>query len=627
MRNLFIALALLATLASPAFAATGQLNPSYGTNGVQAFPAYLHASFFVTADDKITYLDGYDEAVARLTAAGPLDSSFGTNGVASNSTCIYPASVAVFADGSYATVGVESSGLYCVTRNLYNGSLDTAFGTGGIATYPDRANGREETTLGVQAGTGRLVSVSPVDDFSGGGLEVAGFNATGADPGYNAGSIAVGVPVCDDVLPTPLMSGDVLVSGRSAIGSGEGGCPAGVNAFILRLTPDGLLDTSFGNNGLVSFPGYFAQACGTASTDTYVQRLVPLPGGGFLALYYEQSPSTACGTDHELLYAFQANGTLNTSFAASGVLDLGDQLSTIDLELEPDQKLLLLRSSVDSLPTETDYELERLSSAGVPDTSFGPGGSVDVTSVVQPYEPEVTTQLLQIGGGLAFLADFQGSSGSGNDLFQIQMPSFNLQPAALAFTASTGVPAGSTQTSGAVTVSGLDAGVYVPVYVSGGMMSIDGAGFSTNPGWVGNGDTISLQVTASSTASATVTAQVTAGGLIPNWLNPNLAIGATTTGSYSVTTQASGSSSSSSSSSGSSSSSSSSGGSSGSSSSSSGGSSSSSSSSSSGSGGSGSSSSSSSGGSAQGGSGGGGSFDWIALAGIGLAALRKRRVI
>lgn len=103
---------------------------------------------------------------------------------------------------------------------------------------------------------------------------------------------------------------------------------------IFRLLPDGNLDTSFGNGGLVNTvvpPSYFDDGLASCMSDGRILVVRRVPGSG--------------ADSNVQLLRLNANGTLDTSFASSGVLTvdfdqhasgLGDLEFPLGLNLEAD---------------------------------------------------------------------------------------------------------------------------------------------------------------------------------------------------------------------------------------------------------------------------------------------------
>jgi uncharacterized delta-60 repeat protein len=118
-----------------------------------------------------------DIGLERLTALGAPDSSFGTNGAVDTSTSSNDVvgSVAIQANGKVLVSGTQNS-TFLVARYNTDGSLDTAFGTNGIATTESGVGPRVDMALEPD---GRIVLASYTNAPGQVVLALARFLATG----------------------------------------------------------------------------------------------------------------------------------------------------------------------------------------------------------------------------------------------------------------------------------------------------------------------------------------------------------------------------------------------------------------------------------------------------------------
>ncbi len=93
--------------------------------------------------------------------------------------------------------------------------------------------------------------------------------------------------------------------------------------------------------------------------------------------------------------------------------------------------------------------------------------------------------------------------------FDITTVAARIVPDAFAFAPATNVALNSVQTAGPITVTGID--IAVPISVGGGAYSINGGTFTSAPGAISPGDTVSVQQTASAQFSTKTTAVLTIG--------------------------------------------------------------------------------------------------------------------
>lgn len=100
-------------------------------------------------------------------------------------------------------------------------------------------------------------------------------------------------------------------------------------------------------------------------------------------------------------------------------------------------------------------------------------------------------------------------------------------PAAFAFTDVTGGTVSTQYTSNAITVSGLAAGVSVPVAVSGGTYSKNGGAYTGSAGTATNGDTFAVRQTSSASNSTATNVVLTIGGVSDTYTVTTAAVGGT----------------------------------------------------------------------------------------------------
>lgn len=130
----------------------------------------------------------------------------------------------------------------------------------------------------------------------------------------------------------------------------------------------GELDTSFGNNGIVTtlFSNY--------SDDAYAMTLQP-DGKILLA---GSSYASNINNDDFTLVRYNTDGTLDSNFGSSGKVttNLTYRDSATTILLQPDGKILLAGEAYDNNTLESDIALVRYNANGSLDTSFGVNGKV-----------------------------------------------------------------------------------------------------------------------------------------------------------------------------------------------------------------------------------------------------------
>jgi uncharacterized delta-60 repeat protein len=369
-----IALATLAALAATSHAATGagSLDPTFGTGGKRLVDLQAGSGedigFGVVQPDGKLVSSGYlpkpggDDGtipVVRFLDNGAPDPSFGTGGVAvlaiDDSAYADSYGPALGADGRIFVVGgASSNGLYrCIVAALRpDGSYDPGFAEGGIFRYPAAGTkGNSCINIAVQS-DGKLLVLGNEDGFK--ANYVLRLTPAGAlDPTFGVGGVAA--------VPGTTLN---FVYGLSIAPNGAfylSGGPAsnGEPARIYRYTSAGVLDAAFGNGGAYVLP----------QTNTFLHSIKALADGSAIASGYH-------GSKHFVL-KIDATGTPVAGFGANGVTEftLGGGYSAVALEIQRDGKILVgVRHR--ELSGTWRFAVVRLTAAGLFDATYGNGGIV-----------------------------------------------------------------------------------------------------------------------------------------------------------------------------------------------------------------------------------------------------------
>ena len=378
-RSLCLGVALVLLAAAPVLADPGDLDPTFGGDGVVeivAPPIPVHTlrggdlaadangALWVVASDQHSYSGLEASAViTRLRSNGSLDHDFGDAGQVvwrfrdTGENPVTRAGDPVAINGGVQVSGIWSDGLdgdatRFVARFRANGRLDRGFGRQGVLSYrPKRFNGGLVAT----AADGAFWTC----DYVGKKLSIWAHRPDGdTDPGFGeAGRTTVRVP------GSPAYQG-VAVCAATTDGGVLVGSLGGYQAQVFRgtkFTADGTLDPTYGDDGrsVVRSPeGVRLNAAavradgsvrfvGTRSGEPAVlalgpdgERDVEFGGGDGLVVLAIPGLPTAIG--------------MSISLAANGVVALTGTASG-----DPDQ-----------LPF-----VSRVSAAGVLDTGFGDGGA------------------------------------------------------------------------------------------------------------------------------------------------------------------------------------------------------------------------------------------------------------
>lgn len=350
----------LALVIGRARANPGDLDPTWGDGGVARFAFtendHIMSTGQLDPDDRavlVGWVDGYPGAfgVARLRADGSLDTSFGTDGRVMTRFSANPElpnsawSVSSRLSGGYLVAGEICDVDYVVCEWVSaayraDGTLDPAFGGGdgwitttvagadGVYAWPPRNITQPDGKILV----GGIV-VQPDGDID---LAVRRHNLDGSlDAIYGDAGIAV---YDFDGLGNYVEDMSLLPDGKLLIAGGTGEVIDPFNytldsAFLLRLHPDGSIDGTFGDEGLVVWDGNgrgaTSESLGVSSGgDIFVAGGLGGPSGEVID----------CG-----VWRFNAVGNMDMNFGDGGqlVIDTGLDEICLSLALMADGRLAL----------------------------------------------------------------------------------------------------------------------------------------------------------------------------------------------------------------------------------------------------------------------------------------------
>lgn len=238
-------------------AAPGDLDPSFGTGGVVR--THIGAADSFDRSDAMV-LDGSGRAVvvgttstpigdselviARYLSDGSLDSSFGSGGVVKSSAG-YPHAVTLDADGKIVVAGQIDGESFntdvMVARFLASGAPDTSFGGGDGVVTTDFTGEFDSARAVAIDGSGRIVIAGGAPN-----ILLARYLANGdLDTSFGGGDGFVAETI-DELFGIFGGFRDLVIDGSGRIVAVGGGFVA------MRFLASGALDTSFGDEGMVS---------------------------------------------------------------------------------------------------------------------------------------------------------------------------------------------------------------------------------------------------------------------------------------------------------------------------------------------------------------------------------------
>jgi uncharacterized delta-60 repeat protein len=398
----------LSLLAGPALAATGDLDRSFGRDGLVTLDwggddlTQRGVDLALAPDGRIVVLglssgssSNYDFAFARLRGNGDLDSTFGSGGLRriERTGSEAPQRLALQADGKIVAVGTLISTWAQVMRLESTGTLDPGFGTSGVfnfnfsssATLDDVALQRDGKILiaggGAPFDAAIVMRLTPADGNPDPSFGSGGTSAVDLTGAQQAEAVAIQA------------DGKVLIAGYTTSTSPT-------RALVARFDTAGKVDPGFGTGGLTILASKF----GTSVSDAIVQ-----PDGKIVLATF--------GANGVTVARLNTDGTPDASFDDDGlaVLNFSFPAAPQSLALQADGKVLV---GAGATGLGNDFGLVgRLQPNGVPDATFHGSGKVQIPGirgaskvVIQP-----DGKILLVGGDATYsdaavVARLQGDS-------------------------------------------------------------------------------------------------------------------------------------------------------------------------------------------------------------------------
>lgn len=405
-------IALLLVGINQTLAASGDLDSSFGSGGKVTTPVGsgrdLAQAMALQTDGKIV-VAGYarnDFALVRYNPNGTLDATFGTGGkvITPIGTGVDEAyAIVIQPDGRIVAAGRAGSN-FAAARYNPDGSLDSTFGNGGKVITDVSDFGIAEA-VAVQ-NDGKIV-VAGWSGSSPARYVVVRYNVDGSlDQTFGSAGrvfVTVGTSGLGGLAHTLALQTDgrIIVAGDVSFDAGQ---TTPFKFSLVRLTAAGALDASFGSGGTVATE----IIAGGASRiyDVAVQ-----PDGKILASGCSTAPGS--GDSDTAVARYNANGSLDTSFGASGIAST--RVGTIASEgeaicLQVNGKIVVAGSSYSGGAAGNDFGVVRFNADGSLDVSFGNNGKV--ITPIGSRDDLVRDAVIQPDGKI-LLAGFVEDAGAG----------------------------------------------------------------------------------------------------------------------------------------------------------------------------------------------------------------------
>ena len=363
------AFAVAGVLAAGLSAARGDLDPTFGRGGKVTTDfggSEIGGAVAVQRDRRVVVAGGRSDSasddfvLARYTAKGVLDRSFDEDGKVATDFDGGPdwaSDVAIQRDGKIVAAGRslpgedESQGAeIALARYKPDGSLDPTFGEGGtvLTTFEDTAGA---SAVLIQA-DGKILA----GGNTGSGLEsdfaLARYLPDGElDPSFGDGGLVV-TPisgVTDWLLALAVQrDGKLVAAGYSYEALSRG------HIALARYSADGALDPGFDGDGMLVASSLPAGMVGNQLLLQRDGKLIVAGIGG--------------------VSRFNGDGSLDRSFGEGGRAQSG-RVQASTAAIQPDGKILVIGTASSGNPPTSDFGVARLRANGRLDTTYGRRGS------------------------------------------------------------------------------------------------------------------------------------------------------------------------------------------------------------------------------------------------------------
>src|SRR5215471_11968665 len=316
-------------------------------------------------------------------AAGDLDPTFGIGGMVTtdiNRSTDIANAVAVQADGKLVVVGQTyqnndyTTEDFVVARYNTDGTLDNTFGSRGRVRTDFPGLAAVPSAVVIQA-DGKIVVAGgafPLFTFAG-NFEVVRYNPNGSlDRSFgNGGIVTTTFPEGSYAFDVALQPDGKIIAAGTVFVDFIPGEPSNTDFALARYNPDGTPDATFGNGGQVTTDFF-------GNEDDAFSVLIQ-PDGKIVAVGSANNPAS--------YYDFAAvrylsNGTTDTTFGVAGKVstDFGDQNfdRARSAALQPDGRIVAAGFAISQNGVVQNFAVARYTSSGVLDTTFSRDGITQI---------------------------------------------------------------------------------------------------------------------------------------------------------------------------------------------------------------------------------------------------------
>ena len=316
-------------------------------------------------------------------------------------------------DGKIVVAGWGNNGAnddLLVVRFSRDGFLDTSFGAGGFVRYNASGDGNDRALGVALQSDGRILvtGYATVKDRPKRDVIVLRLNTDGGfDATFGSGGIFVYNGAGDG---TDIGFGVAVQQDGKILIAGESGSATSQDGLVLRLMPDGSLDSAFADNGRFVFNG----------TGNDLDRFfgARLQADGKIVAF---GATAKAGKSDALMVRLLQNGALDASFGSGGAVTYdgpaGQNDYANDLALQADGKIVIT-GAVGTAKSFSAF-IARYHPNGQPDSGFGSGGTVIYQSPADRFFYGYSTSHYRPTGGCSLPGP--EVTDSNNDIFVMRL--------------------------------------------------------------------------------------------------------------------------------------------------------------------------------------------------------------
>jgi uncharacterized delta-60 repeat protein len=399
--------------AAARFNVDGSLDNTYGNFGIRKTTFGISTdhcgSAKIQTDGKIilagsSVLGNQQQfAMLRYTTSGNLDSTFGNAGKVLTpiaNSISFGNQMVIQNDGKiviagYSSINIGISYDFALIRYLNNGTIDSSFGTNGVVLTDMNAYDDVSALLTLQT-DGKLVLAGSAGNGLNYDVSLARYNIDGTlDQNFGVAGKQITPVGYDHDSPRAIA---VQADGRILVAGGTRNA-TDYDFLILRYNSNGLLDSTFGTNGIVIQP--------IGSSDEAIESMLIQNDGKIVIAGYTKTDSLPA---HFIVSRFNNDGSQDSTFGDSGIIHTSfgnDYEGAYALAFQNDGKLIAGGSSGDGsvynfaiARYKNSFALEiAVNKYQNPDYHFIPNPCSAVSKLALPFCPgNATLRVYNISG-------------------------------------------------------------------------------------------------------------------------------------------------------------------------------------------------------------------------------------